>query len=81
MTYNVSTEVESLIRKYMATGRYPSEDDLLRRALEQFCEDSADDDLQAIRTAIDEWQQGDEGVELDEAFDVVRRSVEKRLKS
>jgi Arc/MetJ-type ribon-helix-helix transcriptional regulator len=83
MTRNLSSDVESLIRMLMATGRYQSEDDLLHEALERLSDetDSDGDDLQAVRDAIEELQQGDQGMELDAAFDEVREAVEKRLKS
>jgi Arc/MetJ-type ribon-helix-helix transcriptional regulator len=82
MTRNLSADVESLIRTLMATGKYRSEDELLREALERLnVETDSGDDLQAVREAIEELQQGDEGMELDAAFEVVREAVEKRLKA
>jgi Arc/MetJ-type ribon-helix-helix transcriptional regulator len=82
MTRNLSPNVESLIRTLMATGRYRSEDDLLHVALERLNDETdAGEDLQAVREAIEELEQGDEGMALDAAFDEVRKAVEKRLKA
>jgi len=34
-----------------------------------------DEEVQAVREAIDDWRAGDEGVPLDEAFACIRRDV------
>lgn len=69
MVLHVSTDLESLIAKHMASGQYASEDELLRCALESL----QDDDEAAVREAIAAWQAGDEGIPLDEAFNEIRR--------
>jgi Arc/MetJ-type ribon-helix-helix transcriptional regulator len=83
MTRNLSQDVESLIRTLMATGKYQSEDDLLHEALERLNDetDSEGEDLRAVREAIEELEHGDEGMELDAAFEEIREAVEKRLKA
>jgi hypothetical protein len=65
----------------MATGRYRSEDDLLFVALDRLNDDSIDEDadLKAVQEAIRELDEGDKGMDLDEAFEEVRLAVEKRL--
>jgi Arc/MetJ-type ribon-helix-helix transcriptional regulator len=55
----------------MKSGRYKSEDDLLRDALDALASES--EELEAIRAALAEWQDGDPGVSLDDAFESIRR--------
>jgi Arc/MetJ-type ribon-helix-helix transcriptional regulator len=54
----------------MASGRYDSQDDVLREALKALKRD--DDDFAAVEEAIADWRAGDEGVPLDEAFAALR---------
>jgi hypothetical protein len=65
----------------MATGKYDSGDDLLFVALDRLNDESNDDheDLKAVLEAIHELDEGDKGMDLDEAFEEVRLAVEKRL--
>jgi Arc/MetJ-type ribon-helix-helix transcriptional regulator len=69
MTRNLSTNVESLIRTLMATGRYRSEDDLLFEALERLNDESVDDDedMEAVLEGLNEVDQGVPGIPLEEA--------------
>ncbi len=64
MPYTIPPDVETLVAHQMSTGRYQSEDDVLRSALEALTQQ--DEDLAAVQAAFDEWQQGDPGVPLDE---------------
>jgi Arc/MetJ-type ribon-helix-helix transcriptional regulator len=70
MTRNLSADVERLIRQLMATGRYHSEDDMLREALERLNEDAADvdEDMDAILEGLKEVDRGAPGMSVDEAF-------------
>lgn len=61
----------------MATGRYASEDDLLREAFRALAEEESG--LRVVQEAIDEWQAGDEGIDLRAAFDEVRAAVDRDL--
>jgi len=54
----------------MASGKYASEDELLRCAIGALVEE--EQDLDAVRKALNEWRAGDPGVPLDDAFDAVR---------
>lgn len=83
MSHAYSAEVKSLIQAQMATGKYLSEDDLLREALLRLNGEALQEqeDLQAVLEAIDELEKGDEGMDLDEAFEEVRLAVENRLKA
>jgi Arc/MetJ-type ribon-helix-helix transcriptional regulator len=71
MSYTFSPEVTALIQQHMATGRYRSEDDLLRDALERLIEETVeddDDDWAAIREGLEEVDRGEPGMSVDEAF-------------
>ena len=83
MSYPFPPDVAALIRQQMATGRFASEDQVLREALERLNNDDREEeeDVQAVLEAIEELEQGDEGMELDEAFEEIRLAVEKRLKT
>lgn len=72
MTYSFPPDIAQLVRDRMATGRYGSEDELLRNALQALSE--RDEDLDAIRAALAEWHSGDEGIPLDEAIEQIRQN-------
>ena len=55
----------------MASGKYATEDELLRDALEAL--DAEAIELEAIQATITEWHAGDPGVPLNDAFDQIRR--------
>jgi putative addiction module CopG family antidote len=71
MIQSLPQDIQSLISFHLATGRYGSEEDVLREALRSLIEE--DEDVLAVREAIDDWRAGDEGVPLDEAFARIRR--------
>jgi Arc/MetJ-type ribon-helix-helix transcriptional regulator len=73
MAHEFSADVEASLKQQMATGRYASLDDLLRRALDAVADE--DEDLDAVREAIAELRAGDPGVPLDEAFRVARQNT------
>jgi Arc/MetJ-type ribon-helix-helix transcriptional regulator len=64
-------DVQALIKEHMASGRYPSEDELFRDALKALTEET--EDLDAVREAVGDLQSGDLGVPLDEAFETIRQ--------
>ena len=70
MTRNLSADVETLIRQLMATGRYRTEDDLLREALERLNDEAVDEDedMEAILEGLEEVDRGVPGMSVDEAF-------------
>ncbi|HND51879.1 MAG TPA: type II toxin-antitoxin system ParD family antitoxin [Pirellulaceae bacterium] len=73
MSYSFPPDVQQLIDVQLASGRFASEDDVLRealRALQPF-----EDETAAIQAAIDDWQNGDEGLPIDEAFNNIRESI------
>jgi hypothetical protein len=54
----------------MATGRFTSEDEVLRKAMNALSIE--DDGVRALEEALDLIDQGDAGIPLDEAFASVR---------
>lgn len=71
MQYPLPPDVQDLIAAQLATGRYQNEDEVLREALRALQE--ASDDAKAVQDAIDAWKTGDDGLPLDQAFDLVRK--------
>lgn len=67
MPYPFPPDLQQMISARLAKGIYQSEDDVLRSALQLLAEQ--EEDLAAIQAAVDEWQAGDEGVALADAFD------------
>jgi putative addiction module CopG family antidote len=70
MPYPFPPDLSQLVHEHMASGKYSSEDELLRAALRALAEE--DEDIAAVKEAIFQWWSGDEGVPLDEAFESVR---------
>lgn len=66
----VPPDVEALVAQQLASGRFRSEDDVLRSAMHALTE--VDEDAAAVQQALDEWRSGDSGVPLDDAIDRVR---------
>ncbi len=71
MTYHLPADVEERVQTRMATGRYASEDDVLRDALDTL--DTLEADAGEVQVAIDAVKEGDAPVPLDQAFDVLRK--------
>lgn len=71
MTYSFPPEVKQLVESRMASGKYATEDELLRDALEALAAESSE--LEAIQAAVTDWRAGDSGVGLDDVFDQIRR--------
>ena len=66
MPYQLAADIERLVEDCIATGAYSSPDEVLRAALEALQKSVAD--LAKIQESVDEWQAGDEGLPLNEAF-------------
>jgi Arc/MetJ-type ribon-helix-helix transcriptional regulator len=74
MIRRIPDDVQAAIDAKVASGQYADEETVLREAmasLEEF-----DEDVAKVQSAIDKWQAGDEGLPIDEAFNVVRREIE-----
>ena len=74
MSYSFPADVRQMIDAEMASGRYISEDDLFRDALNALREEQ--DDLLAIQSALAEIEAGEPGTPLAEAFAEVMREVD-----
>lgn len=70
MPYQLPADIERLVEDRIATRAYSSPDEVLRAALEAL--QQSDADLAKIQEAVDEWQAGDEGLPLDEAFQLIQ---------
>lgn len=71
MTFPFPPDLLDFVRDQMASGKYASEEELLRDAFQALAEE--EEDLTAVREAVVEWQAGDPGVPLDEAVETIRR--------
>ncbi|GAB4137192.1 MAG: hypothetical protein Tsb009_04640 [Planctomycetaceae bacterium] len=72
MPYPFPADVQQKVAEQIASGRYSSEDDVIRDALRALTAEA--EDFLAVQEAIAEWQAGDQGTPLEEAFEQVRRS-------
>ena len=70
MAYQFSPEIEQLVKKQMDSGKYASEEELLKEALEALSAEDAE--LRAVEEALDALENGDPGTPLDEAFSSLR---------
>ena len=68
--YQLPADVQEIVKQRLATGKYASEDEVLRDALRALADE--DEDVAAVQEAIAGWQAGEMGVPLDLAFDHVR---------
>lgn len=72
MPYAFPPDVQQRIHERLASGRYATEDDVLRDALDALtCEEQ---DAAAVQEALDALDAGDEGVTLSEAIAQVRQN-------
>ena len=71
MTYHFPADVEERVQARMATGRYASEDEVLRDALDTL--DTVEADAREVQVAIDAVKEGDAPVPLDQAFEALRK--------
>lgn len=71
MTFPFPADLLEFVRDRMASGKYASEEELLRDAFQALAEE--EEDVTAVREAVAQWQAGDPGVPLDEAVETVRR--------
>jgi putative addiction module CopG family antidote len=70
MSYNLPADLEQLLQDRLASGHYASEAEVLREALLSLAD--REDDLEAVRSAIDAMEAGDQGISVKDAFDLVR---------
>ena len=74
MTYHFPADVEERVQARMATGRYASEDEVLRDALDTL--DTVEADAREVQVAIDAVKEGDAAVPFDQAFDALRKKYD-----
>ena len=73
MSYSFPPDVQQMVESHISSGHYQNEDEVLRDALRALTEE--DEDVAAVRAAIDLWRAGDEGTPLAEAFEEIRSAV------
>jgi putative addiction module CopG family antidote len=72
MPYAFPPDLQRLVEAWLASGRYSTEDEVLRNALRALAAEA--EDLSAVREAVAEWRAGDPGLPMDAAVDQVRRA-------
>ena len=72
MAYPFPPDLQQLVADRLASGRYRSEDDMLREAMHVLA--AQEDDLFAVQEAIAAWKAGDEGIPVKEAFEIIRNT-------
>ena len=73
MPYSFPADIQDLVNRRMAAGQFANEDDLLREALLAL---PNEEDLEALREAIAEFEAGDEGISLEEAFGAIDQRIQ-----
>ncbi|MFH1269014.1 MAG: type II toxin-antitoxin system ParD family antitoxin [Planctomycetota bacterium] len=71
MAFPFPPDLQQFVRDQMASGKYASEEELLRDAFLALAEE--EEDVAAVREAVAQWQAGDPGIPLDEAVQTIRR--------
>ena len=72
MSIVVPQDVEEMVARQMASGRYRTDEEVLRSALQAL--EEIDEDSLAIEEAVDGWWWGEPGTPLAEAFRQVREA-------
>lgn len=70
MAYQFPPDVQERLMEWMASGKYSSEDDVLRDALRALSDE--EQDFAAVEEALADLDRGDPGVPLGQAFDELR---------
>ena len=71
MPYTFPPDLQRQVNERMASGRYATEDDVLRDAFDSLTWE--EQELQAVMQAVEALDNGDDGLPLDIAFDHLRR--------
>ena len=72
MSIVVPHDVEVMVARQIASGRYRSDEEVLRSALQAL--EEIDGDYLAIQAAVDGWRRGEPGTPLADAFRQVREA-------
>ena len=73
MSTDIPADVLAAIETKIASGIYPDQETVLRKAMARL--DEFDDDVAGLQASIGKWKAGDQGVPVDDAFDKVRRTM------
>ena len=71
MAFPFPPDLQEFVRERLASGKYASEEEILRDAFQALEEE--EEDLDAVREALAEWQAGDAGVPLEDAVETIRK--------
>ncbi len=71
MSYAFPPDVRQHVQARMASGRYASEDDVLREAFEALTWE--EQEFQAVMEAVNALEEGDDGIPLAIAFEQLRQ--------
>ena len=71
MSYEFPPQVDELLKKQMDKGDYESEDAVLLAALKSL--EAEQEDWAAVSEALESLEQGEQGLSLEEAFELVRQ--------
>ena len=74
MIRKIPDDIQAEIEAKVASGQYPNEESVLREAMASLRD--FEEDVAKVQEAIDTWQGGDEGMPIDDAFEMIRREVE-----
>jgi Arc/MetJ-type ribon-helix-helix transcriptional regulator len=73
MSTEIPADILAAIETKIASGHYPDQESVLREAMARL--DEFDDDDAGLQASIDKWKAGDTGAPVDDAFDMVRRTM------
>ena len=73
MSTDIPPDILAAIETKIASGIYPDQESVLREAMARL--DEFDDDVADLQASIAKWKAGDKGVPVDDAFDMVRRTM------
>jgi Arc/MetJ-type ribon-helix-helix transcriptional regulator len=73
MSYAFPHDIQQQLNQLMATGAFPSEDEVLRQAMTTFA--AQQDDLAAVAASLRDFDGGERGISAGESLAVVRRKA------
>jgi Arc/MetJ-type ribon-helix-helix transcriptional regulator len=76
MIDDLPADIEAAINAKVASGMYPNRIAVLRDALASL--DEFEEDLDGLKTSIANWQAGDRGMPIEDAFALIRREMQEK---
>ena len=73
MNLEIPADVLSAINAKVLSGQYPDKESVLREAIASL--DEFDENVAELQSSINNWQSGDKGKPIDQAFDLVRKEM------